>query len=213
MPKIKDLTNNRYGHLTVLKMNEERGPHNKVMCTCRCDCGNEIVVMSNSLQQGKTVSCGCRMQMITHNMTGTRIYKIWAGIKNRCDNPNEPAYKDYGGRGITYCNEWKEFSSFYEWANESGYEDNLTIDRIDVDGNYEPVNCRWATCKEQNNNRRNNIYIEYDNEVITLKQLSEITDINYNTLLKRYNKGDRNESLVRKPKGDNKKNNGKKEKK
>ena len=195
--KVKDLTNKRFGHLTVIKMNEERGPSNKVMCTCKCDCGNTVVVMSNSLTTGKTISCGCKIQNKTHGMTDSRIYKIWADMKNRCTNVNNRSYSDYGGRGITFCEEWDKFENFYKWSKESGYSDNLTIDRINVDGNYEPDNCRWDTYKQQNDNRRNNIYIEYNNETITLKELSRQTGINYQTLLRRYNKGDRNEKLIR----------------
>ena len=215
--KIKDLTNKKFGHLTVIKMNKERGPSNKVMCTCKCDCGNTVVVMSNSLTTGKTVSCGCKIQNKTHGMTNTRIYKIWADMKNRCTNTNNQSYSDYGGRGINICEKWNEFESFYEWSKVSGYSDDLTIDRIDVNGDYEPGNCRWATYKQQNNNKRNNIYIEYDDKLITLTELSTITNINSKTLRERYNKGDRNEKLIRtvtvKVKGDNNNKNSKKKKK
>ena len=212
--KVKDLTSKKFGHLTVIKMNEKRGPSNKVMCTCKCDCGNTIVVMSNSLTTGKTVSCGCRIQNKTHGMTNNRIYKIWADMKNRCTNINNQSYSDYGGRGISICKEWNKFENFYEWSKISGYSDNLTIDRINVDGNYEPNNCRWATYEQQNNNKRNNIYVEFNNEIITLTELSRITNISFMTLRKRYNKGDRNEKLIRtittRIKGEDNKKDGKK---
>lgn len=216
--KVKDLTNKKFGHLTVVKMNEERGPSNKVMCTCKCDCGNTIVVMSNSLTTGKTVSCGCRIQKKTHGMKNTRIYRIWAGMKNRCTNVNNQSYSDYGGRGITLCEEWNKFENFYKWSKESGYSDNLTIDRINVNGNYEPNNCRWATYEQQNNNKRNNIYIKYNNEVVTLTELSRMTNICPESLRKRYNDEDEdNEELIEyvtsKLKGDSNKKDGKKKKK
>lgn len=195
--KVKDLTNKKFGHLTVIKMNEERGPFNKVMCTCKCDCGNVVVKYSNSLQQGKVTSCGCKRGNHKHDMTDSRLYRIWLGIRNRCCNPNVKDYENYGQRGISICEDWKEFYNFYIWAQDSGYNDKLSIDRIDVNGNYEPDNCRWVTMKEQANNKRNNIYITHNNESITLKELSNRTGINYQTLFGRFKKGDRDERLIR----------------
>ena len=121
---------------------------------CKCDCGNEIVVYKDNLKRNHTTSCGCyknemRIKSHTkHGMEGSRIYKIWQGIKKRCYRKSFSKYNCYGGRGITVCNEWKnDFMSFYNWAMANGYKDNLSIDRIDVNGNYEPSNCRWATQK------------------------------------------------------------------
>ena len=124
----------------------------------------------------------------THKMSYTRIYKTWQGMKSRCSYMNDRHYKDYGGRGIKVCDGWQEFEPFYRWAMANGYSDNLTIDRIDVNGNYEPSNCRWADRKSQANNRTNNKVIEYKNERHTLSEWSEILCINYSTLAARLNK-------------------------
>lgn len=134
---------------------------------------------------------------IKHGMNNTRLYRIWNGMKNRCNNQNRKDYYMYGGRGIFVCDEWQNFIPFYEWAERNGYSEELTLERIDVNGNYEPDNCIWVTLKEQANNKTTTPYVEYNNELITLKQLSEITGINYQTLFRRYKKGDRNEKLIR----------------
>lgn len=121
-----------------------------------------------------------------HGFKHTRIYNVWAGIKARCYNPNNKSYKDYGGRGIIMCDEWKNgFINFKNWAISNGYNDNLTIDRINVNGDYEPSNCRWATKKEQCNNRTTNKFITYKNEIHTLAEWSEIVGIKYKCLHKR----------------------------
>lgn len=119
-----------------------------------------------------------------HGMKKTRIYKSWERIKRRCNNPK--TYKNYGGRGIKVCDEWsKDFMAFYEWAMANGYRDDLTIDRIDVNGNYEPNNCRWVTMKEQENNRRNNHHITYNGETHTIAEWGDILNIPYKVLLQR----------------------------
>lgn len=122
----------------------------------------------------------------THGMTGTRIHNEWRAMKRRCYTKSHIEYKRYGGRGISVCDEWRDnFMSFYDWAMTNGYRDDLTLDRIDVNGNYEPSNCRWVTQKEQQNNRRNNHYIEYNGEKLTAKQFSEKYNLNYSTLITR----------------------------
>ncbi len=160
MGKLIDLTGQRFGRLVVVAR-AENDSHNKARWCCRCDCGKEIIARSNDLRSGNTQSCGCfqRSQTSSTNAThgggGTRLYTIWKAMKARCYNLKAEKYKDYGGRGITICPEWKnDFSAFRDWALSSGYTDDLSIDRIDVDGNYEPLNCRWATAKEQRHNRR-----------------------------------------------------------
>ena len=126
---------------------------------CECDCGNHSIVSTYKLTSGHTKSCGClknKPYNKTHGLRKTRLYRIWANMKTRCFNQNDPHFERWGGRGITMCDEWKnDLKSFHDWSMSHGYSDDLTIDRIDNDGNYEPSNCRWTTAKEQNWNKRN----------------------------------------------------------
>ena len=119
----------------------------------------------------------------------SRLYSIYIGMKERCFNPQHCAYSNYGGRGISCCEDWQTFQNFKAWAESNGYTDDLTLDRIDVNGNYEPSNCRWSTFKEQQNNRTNNHLIEYNGELKTLQQWGEFFDIKWTTLYKRLQSG------------------------
>lgn len=183
MSKFKNLTGMRFGKLTAVKIVKNCEHKCKsVIWQCKCDCGNIVNVRSSNLINGHTKSCGCiRKEIIMnrdkeraiHNDCNSRLYRIWHGMKNRCNNPNAYNYKNYGGRGITIRPEWEEFIPFREWSNSNGYADNLTIDRIDVNGNYCPENCRWADIKTQNNNTTRNRLLTAFGETMNVAQWSE----------------------------------------
>lgn len=168
MPKLLDLKGQKFGSLFVLKKSNVI-KNNNVMWECRCDCGNKALVSSHRLRSGRTKSCGCKKSKFTsdrtagaknygykHNLRNTKLYAIWATMKQRCFNKMYKDYKYYGGRGITICDEWKDdVKAFYDWSMVNGYAEGLTIDRIDNDGDYSPDNCRWTTMKVQRENQRN----------------------------------------------------------
>ncbi len=163
---------------------------------CLCDCGNTIFVTTGKLRSGNTQSCGCLQRertsraSRTHGESRTRLYQIWKGMKARCHNRNYTQYKDYGGRGITICDVWQQnYEAFRRWAAESGYAHNLTIDRIDVNGDYCPENCRWITLREQQDNRRNTVRITTGDVTHTAKEWAEVTGIPYNTVRGRFYRG------------------------
>lgn len=135
----------------------------------------------------------------SHGDSQVRLFKIWEGMHERCRREKHPHYKDYGGRGIAVCNEWNEYVSFKKWAFENGYTDNLTIDRIDPNGNYCPENCKWATMQEQQNNKRNNHYISLNSETHTISEWSEMLGINKTTLKERLAHGWSDEATIMTP--------------
>lgn len=183
MKKI-DMIGKRFGKLLVIEESKER-KNNQLLYKCLCECGNIHYVVSGDLRSNRVKSCGCLKH--THCKTHDRLYKIYNCMKTRCYNKHVNEYKNYGGRGIDVCSEWREdFMAFYNWAVNNGYKEGLTIDRVNVDGDYEPNNCRWVTKKQQANNRRNNIILTYKNKSQTLSQWADELGIKYATMYKRY---------------------------
>ena len=185
----KDLQGQRFGKLLVLEEDGRIGTN--VAWKCRCDCGNITRVKANSLLSGNSRSCGCgRIEAITtHNQTGTPLFNVWRNIKERCTNENYRSYDNYGGRGIQICEEWQEFENFCKWAMENGYKKGLSIDRIDVNGNYEPNNCRWVTAKAQARNRRNTVFIIFNGVRKSISDWADELNVPKNTLYGRYSRG------------------------
>ena len=183
---FKDETGKRYGKLTVISYEMTNG---KAFWKCKCDCGNETLVAGDKLRSGRTKSCGCIQQAHrkegfhkSHGMTDTRLYYEWCNMKSRCNNLKNIMYKNYGGRGIKVCDEWLDFETYMEWALSHGYTDNLTIERVDVNGNYEPSNCKWITNKEQYLNRTDTHLVTAFGKTQTIKEWSEETGIKYDTI-------------------------------
>ena len=195
-----DITGNKYGRLTVLRYIGKNNKGSKHMWECRCDCGNIVIVPLASLRGGHTKSCGCLQKdtirdiAVSHDMARTKFYSIYRGIIGRCTNPNSPNYRHYGGRGIKCL--WSSFENFKEDMYESYLnhveefgEDNTSIDRIDVNGNYCKENCKWSTQQEQANNKRNNHIVEVNGEVLTVPEAARKYNINYNTVHTRLRNG------------------------
>lgn len=189
-----DISGKRFGRILVLKyVGNSRW-------LCRCDCSNEKIIRRDALIQGRTKSCGCfqkeiaakqvRQRSLKHGDFGTKLYGIWAGMKRRCYNSRTKYYKDYGGRGITVCDEWKnDYSKFKEWALANGYREGLSIERVDVNKGYSPDNCKFITINEQNSNKRISIRLQYQGKEYSIKELSKLTGIKERTIRNRYERG------------------------
>lgn len=194
----RNLVGQRFGRLLVLhETGKSRNGH--TVWHCRCDCGNDVGVVGYSLISGCTKSCGCynRERVIERNTThgmnrrGKRhpVYMTWANILQRCENPNDTQYKNYGARGIKVCTEWHEFIPFHDWAMANGWQRGVSIDRIDNNGNYEPDNCRWVTAKEQARNKRNNHFITFNGKTQTMVEWAEEIGLEYSILWNRIHRG------------------------
>ena len=190
-PNIKDLTGKRFGKLTVMGLDHVSRTRGSFWL-CQCDCGTEIVVRRDSLTTGNTMSCGCYHDEYrrTHGMTNTRLFKIWTGMKARCKYDYGDRHKHYVDRGIAVCSEWGDFETFRDWALNNGYQDDLTIDRIDNDLGYYPENCRWVNNSIQQNNKTNTRRVTYNGETHSAKEWSRILGVGYTGLIYRLDRGD-----------------------
>ena len=212
--KLIDLTGQVYERLTVIKRVDDYispSGSRKVQWLCKCECGKEVIATGNNLKNGNSKSCGCYNRELllkmnlTHNASNTRLYHIWTCMKDRCYNPKNKKYKDYGGRGIIICDEWiNDFEAFANWAYDNGYVENVsrgecTIDRIDVNGNYCQQNCRWVNQKVQTNNKRNNHYITYNGETHTVTEWNNILGYKKGVLSRRIFSGWSIEDAFTKP--------------
>lgn len=199
MSELIDLTGQKFGRLTVLGQCQSHvlpcgGVLTKWLCVC--DCGNSAEVIGSSLKRGHTRSCGCLKRETKpnykHGMSHTLIHSKWLSMIDRCNCENDDEYENYGGRGISVCSEWQGkhgFENFFKWAKENGYSDKLTIDRIDVNGNYEPSNCRWVGNDVQANNKQNTIWVTYKGDTLSLAEMCQKYNVNYHTAYGRYKRG------------------------
>lgn len=195
--KLNIQSNDTFNYWTVIKELDSIKSQRQFLC--RCKCGNEKRVALRLMRNNSSKSCGCfqnrrvpnlKRRTEHHELVRTRIYNIYNSMKGRCYNKNNDKSKWYLEKGIIICDEWlNSFMNFYNWGMSNGYKDDLTIDRIDVNGNYEPSNCRWATIKEQCNNRTSNIPILIDNVSYSIEELSKLHNIKYATIYRRIKLG------------------------
>lgn len=222
MPNFIDLTGQRFGRLTVIKRAPDHftGKGNKLtMWGCVCDCGNTRIIQSAALRYGATKSCGCyssevksrqlralnKKKLEEFGHSREKLYATWNAMKQRCYNTKQSSFKNYGANRITLCDEWvNDYCAFKEWATNNGWKPGLSIDRIDPYKGYSPSNCRWATMKEQQNNKRINIVVEMRGERHTIAEWSDILGINYSRVYRHVKKGLSGDALydkLTKPKG------------
>ena len=182
-----DLTNKTFGKLTAIGP-VHKNKNNRIVWLCSCSCGNNCTAVSSDLIHGDTKSCGCSssrstigVRSTTHELGGTPEHYAWSGMKSRCNNPNNPKYKSYNGRGISVCSRWATFENFLSDMGKKPSPSH-SIDRINNDGPYSPENCRWASPRQQSNNTRKNVTITHNNETLTIAQWARKTGLRYATL-------------------------------
>jgi len=167
-----------------------KGLKKRTSAICKCDCGNTKEIVLSSVTLGLTKSCGCYHNeqtgnvARTHGQSKTQIYKVWHAMIERCNDKNNHAYHKYGGRGISVCESWMHFENFIADMGQRPFK-GAQIDRIDTYGNYEPTNCRWVTSQQNNRNRRDSLYVEFEGKQILLKELAEQYRVEYKTLFAR----------------------------
>lgn len=183
----------KFGALTIKGFYSDYGDgHKRVYANCICDCGNELATRFDHMKTSSTISCGCKRyanMAKKHGCCKTRLYRLWQGIKSRCYNAHNPEYKNYGGRGIIMSNEWLDFSVFKQWADSNGYADNLTIERVNVNGNYCKENCKWIPLSEQLKNTTRTVYITYKGETLCAQDWCKKFGLANNVVIHRYRTG------------------------
>jgi len=189
MGKYIDITGQKFNKLTVISK-IENSSSKKARWLCKCDCGNFTEVSGDNLRNGSVKSCGCLIvynnkQRATHRKSNIRLYNIWRNMKARCNCKSNPFYKNYGERGIKIYNDWIMFENFYNWAINNGYKENLSIDRIDVNGNYEPNNCRWIPLSKQAYNKRDSLLFDINGEQKCLAEICKEYNVKYTTIYRR----------------------------
>lgn len=193
--KGADLTGQKFGRLTVVERSCDKIKRDRLWI-CRCDCGNYSMVLGYHLKSGHTKSCGCLSPETTaknhkkHGLYYTRLHTTWVNMKSRCYNCKDERYSSYGERGIAVCDEWRDnLNEFYNWAMANGYSDDLTIDRIDVNGDYCPENCRWIPMAEQSRNRRINRFLTHNGKTMLISDWAKETGIGRTTIDARLKRG------------------------
>ena len=198
MAKRINLAGMRFGKLIAIERSSNKGV--KTRWLCKCDCGNTAIVPTNCLRRGKSKSCGCLIsdvlteRNVRHGMYGTRLYRVWNNMKNRCYGENNPSYERYGGRGIAVCDEWLDFNNFYDWSIKNGYKEEsnygeCTLDRIDNNGDYCPENCRWVSLGDQQRNKSSNHLITYNGETRSIVEWAELLQIDPSVIRTRLYRG------------------------
>lgn len=200
MAHLKDEIGNRYGSLLVIDRAKNHGT--RAAWVCKCDCGNTTIVAGKTLRSGLTRSCGHTRhegKTITHGMTHTELYRRWHDMKDRCLNSKREEWDKYGGRGITFCEEWNAFEPFMEWALSNGYEQGLSLDRVDVNGNYCPENCRWIPKERQARNTSKTVYVVFDGKQVPLRDVCERSKADFRRTYWRIRKGWNLKDALEKP--------------
>jgi hypothetical protein len=198
--RVKDITGQKFNHLTAIRYSH-KGKWNRAYWVFRCDCGNEKIISSNTVtkKNAEVKSCGCVNDAVRksgnnhriHGDANTRLYKVWKNMRRRCYGSDASSNKWYKDRGIKICEEWNDYRLFRLWALANGYDENAefmqcTLDRIDTNGDYCPENCRWVSCKVQANNKTNNRLVEWNGDIHTLSEWSDIVGIPFNIIASRY---------------------------
>jgi hypothetical protein len=202
---VLNLVGKTFNRFTIIKVIDEPSNGHK-RCLCKCSCGTYKIVRYEALKSGSTQSCGCLRRenavelgkgQYKHGLSATRVYRIWYGMVDRCNEPTNAEYHNYGGRGIIVCDEWLDFMNFYTWATNNGYSGKMSIERKDVNGNYEPSNCSWIPSSEQNFNKRNTHNITINGITQPMGKWAHLYGIKLQTMYKRLNAGWTGENLLK----------------